>query len=308
MLKVVLYLLPISGMMLLRELSELSRVKISGAFLPEKFPDETADQRNFLEEAKIPYTIPTKLDKPRVKNWLQERKPDIALSVGYDKLLPKSLIEIPPLGTVNMHPALLPEYRGANPYFWVIKNREPYSGATLHLMDENFDTGPILSSHKVELDLTETVGELFYTLNELGCTLIVELIKQINNKGMPEAKQQREVDELSKAPRVEEKHLRIDWKEKYKEVDAHVRAGNPFFGAQTTFRGAELKVYEVERADFEQKASPGSIKATDEGPLVRCADSWVKLKTVRMGHYYQGSGQMFQKREKQALSVLSKVI
>ncbi|GEM_PF-5319606 len=308
MLKVVLYLLPISGMMLLRELNELNSVQVSGAFLPEKFPTETTDQRNFLEEANIPYSIPSELDSPRVKKWLQEKKPDIAISVGYDKLLPKFLIETPPLGTVNMHPALLPEYRGANPYFWVIKNREPYSGATLHLMDENFDTGPILSRHRVELDLTETVGELFYTLNELGCTLIVELLKQINDDGMPEAKKQREVENLPQAPRVQEKHLRIDWNKKYEEIEAHVRAGNPFFGAQTTFRGAELKIYEVERADFEQKASPGSIKATDSGPLVRCADGWVKLKSVCMGHYYQGSGKMFQKREQQALSVLSKVI
>ncbi len=308
MVELIVYLLPISGTMLLKQLEETEGVRIKGAFLPESFQAESQDQVIFLNQNEIPYKIPGKLSTIEIKEWVQEMDLDLGVSVGYDKKLPGWLVAQPEHGTANIHPALLPRYRGANPYFWVIKNREEKTGTTLHYMDEQFDTGPIISQQTISLEGNETMGEIFFELNNIGCSLALNLINQVKKSQIPAGESQPEKGDFPEAPRVNERHLRIDWSVPYEEIDALVRAGNPFFGAYTTFRGSKLKVYEIEKDSLSAKASPGSIKTSKDGPKVRCADSWVRLKSVRMGHYYVGTGKSFQTREEDALAVLNKMV
>lgn len=308
MLDILVYLLPISGTMLLKQLQQTDGVRVRAAFLAETFRAESQEQIQTLEERDIPYRIPGELESGEIKRWVNKWDFQLGISVGYDKKLPSWLINGPELGTVNIHPALLPRYRGANPYFWVIRNHEDKTGTTLHLMDEGFDTGPILSQREVSLDGNEAMGEVFFRLNELGCSMALDLIEEIQKSGMPSGKPQVTDGDFPDAPRINETHLRIDWSAPYEEIDALVRAGNPFFGAHTTFRGTKLKIFEVESVEDSQQASPGTIRTTEGGPLVRCKDGWVRLLTVRMGHYYVGSGKAFQQRESEALSVLNKLV
>ena len=94
-------------------------------------------------------------------NKVRELQPDVAIVCSFNFLLPKELYEIPKFGTINCHPSLLPDYRGANPYFHVINNNEKQTGITFHYVDETFDTGDIITQIPVDIYENDTMGSLF---------------------------------------------------------------------------------------------------------------------------------------------------
>lgn len=311
MLNLIVYLLPLSGELLLQELLALEKIKIQTALLPETFFKECQGLVPLLEEHDIRYKFPGgELDNPELKQWVTRKEHDLGVSIGYDKKLPPWLIRHPRLKNINIHPSLLPHYRGANPYFWVIKNQEPETGVTLHYMDENFDTGPIIRQEKLSLDNQTLMGELFIELNQTGSQMAGELVSGIaKDQSLPEASPQPEVDNPPEAPRVNSRHLKIDWTRDYKEIDALIRAGNPFFGAYSLFKGQKLKIFEIEKAkDIERENSrPGQIITTDRGPVVSCGDSWARLYNVSLEYHYRLSGKEFQRREQNALEILKQL-
>jgi methionyl-tRNA formyltransferase len=308
---IVTYLLPITGEILLQDLIELKQVNIKAALLPETFRSECATIIQMLNENNTPYKFPSNLADDNFLEWFCQYDYDIGISIGYDKKLPGRMIDYPEKGTLNIHPALLPEYRGANPYFWVIRNKEKHTGSTLHKMDEQFDTGPILKQKEIEIPEDVTMGELFISLNQLGSNMAISLLKDLlEGKEMPAGRPQSgtDTDDLPLAPRVIDRHLRIDWSEKYEDIDALVRAANPFFGAYCTFGGRRLEIYEIQKSDHREEKRPGAITTSDRGPLVRCCDCWVNLKVVRVRHFYEASGLEFQRREKTNLEILNRVV
>ncbi|MGM0381148.1 MAG: methionyl-tRNA formyltransferase [bacterium] len=312
MLDLIVYLLPLSGELLLRELLDLDSVRIKTALLPENFFKECQALPPLLEENNIRYKFPEgDLNSSRLKNWVDKQSHDLGVSIGYDKKLPGWLINHPRLKNINIHPSLLPNYRGANPYFWVVKNQETKTGVTLHLMDENFDTGPIIEQEEIALDEQTLMGDIFIRLNQMGSRMAAEKIKWIAEKDeLPPTREQPQLENPPEAPRVNDQHLRIDWSQKFDEINALVRAGNPFFGAFSLFRGQKLQIYEIQEAPEidETETKPGRIITTDRGPVVRCGDSWVRLNSVCLQYHYQLSGLEFQRREKEALEVLKQLI
>lgn len=304
----IIYLLPLSGEILLNELLEHSQVQIKAALIPDSFRGDCQTQVQKLQEKQIPYRVPANLSSNDFREWFESFSLDLGVSVGYDKKLPTKLIEGPEHGTLNIHPSLLPEYRGANPYFWVIRNREETSGVTVHWMDEEFDTGPIINQQRLTLAEDETMGTLFFLLNRWGIEQTIEIIEQYLETGsFPDSHAQDEgVHE--EAPSVTDVDLRIDWQESYREINAVVRAANPFLGAFTTFRGGIVRIYEVEKVSRDTLKEPGKIEKTDEGPVVQCQDSGVLLRVVQMEQFYKSSGKDFQRREKKAFEVLDRMI
>jgi len=304
----IIYLLPLSGEILLNELLEHSEVEVKAALIPESFRGDCETQMERLEKEEIPYRIPKDLSSDDFRTWIDSFSLDLGVSIGYDKKLPVELVERPQHGTMNIHPSLLPEYRGANPYFWVIRNQEETSGVTVHWMDEEFDTGPIIDQQKLTIAVDETMGTLFFLLNRWGVEQTIEIIEQFLETGsFPDSYAQTNSDH-PKAPSVRDVDLRIDWQEPYDEIDALVRAANPFLGAFTTFRGGIVRVYEVEEISPETQKEPGKVEKTKQGPLVHCQDSGVLLRVVQMEQFYKTSGKDFQRREEKAFEVLERMI
>lgn len=307
--KLVTYLLPLSGRKLLRNLVDRTGVSVEAAFLPQSYVNDCGASLRILRERDIPYQIPSDFDED-VRGWMDQFDLDLGLSVGYDKRLPEWAFSAPAMGTVNLHPSLLPRYRGANPYFWVINNRENETGITLHFMDEEMDTGPIVDQSRVSLDADTTVGDLFERLNTMGVERMMELLDELEAGGeLPEAQSQPPAPEAPEAPKLRDRDLRLDWTQPFEKVDAKVRAGNPHFGAFTTFRGSRLRIYEVSREeDHDEEADPAAIRRTDHGPLVRCEDDWARLGAVQVDQRYYATGVEFQRRESRALEVLNRVV
>lgn len=175
-------------------------------------------------------------------------KPDIALVCSFNYKLPKELYEIPVLGTLNIHPSLLPQYRGANPYFHVINNNEKETGVTLHFMDEDFDTGDIVKQIKFSLLPQETMGSLFNKSNEISAKLCVDVINFIEKGGILPRISQPKINDLKLAKKIFSgtDDVKIDWSKSTDEIERFIRALNPFFGATSIINGIELKFWEVE--------------------------------------------------------------
>lgn len=307
--KLVTYLLPLSGRKLLSNLVDGKNVSVEAAFLPESYVNDCGGSLRILQERNIPYRTPSVFDED-LREWLQQFELDIGLSVGYDKQLPEWVFSAPEMGTLNLHPSLLPRYRGANPYFWVIKNRKNETGVTLHFMDDGMDTGPIVDQQRVQLDGETTVGELFDQLNTLGIDRMLNVVDELEpGDPRPEASPQPSAPDAPTAPKLQDRDLRLDWSQPFGEIDAQVRAGNPHFGTFTTFKGSRLRIYEVSYEEGDDgDDDPSTIQRTDRGPLVRCADGWACLEAVQVDQRYYASGLEFQRRESKALNVLNRVV
>lgn len=175
------------------------------------------------------------------ENLLKEIKklsPDVAIVCSFNYLLPKELYSIPTYGTFNIHPSLLPDYRGANPYSHVILNKETKTGVTFHYMDEHFDTGDIVLQKAIPILSTDTMGTLFKRLNDLSKEMCIELLNMIENgEELPRIKQDNS-KEYIKAPKIKElsEETFINWKDTADNIERQTRALAPFILTNCNFR------------------------------------------------------------------------
>ena len=175
---------------------------------------------------------------------IKELNPDVICVVAYGKILPKEILEIPHLGSINVHGSLLPKYRGAAPIQWAVLNGDKITGVTTMYMDEGMDTGDIILTKKVEIGEDETTGELWEKLADLGGTLLVETLEQIEKNVAPRIKQG---DNFTIAPMLNKEMAKINWKEKTAlEIKNLVRGLNPIMGAYSTLNNKKLKIWKVQ--------------------------------------------------------------
>lgn len=171
--------------------------------------------------------------------------PDIAVVCAFNNKIPKEVLDIPPQGFINCHPSLLPEYRGGNPYFHVILNNETKTGTTIHYMDENFDTGDIITQEELPIEPDETLGLLFHKLNMQCAKLITEVIDKIDNNYILTRTPQDTTKKYKTAPIIDLTDIgtSINWSKDCFYIDRFVRACNPFFGAKSLFRGSKVIIW-----------------------------------------------------------------
>lgn len=175
---------------------------------------------------------------------IKELNPDIICVVAYGKILPKSLLEIPKYGCINVHPSLLPKYRGPAPIQWAILNGDKTTGVSIMYLDEGMDTGDIILQEKTEINKNETTGDLWNRLSIIGANLIVTAMQQIEEGIAPRIKQE---GESSIAPMLEKEIARINWSEKTGiEITNLVRGLNPIMGAYSYLEGKKMKFWNTE--------------------------------------------------------------
>ena len=179
-------------------------------------------------------------------NQIKELNPDVICVVAYGKILPKKILEIPKLGSINVHGSLLPKYRGAAPIQWAVINGDKYTGVTTMYMHDGMDTGDMILSQKVEISENETTGELWDRLSIVGGDLLVETLKQIEEGIAPRIKQG---DDFTIAPMLDKQMAKIDWDNKTAlEIKNLVRGLNPIMGAYSFLNGKKIKFWKVDLA------------------------------------------------------------
>ncbi len=186
----------------------------------------------------------TKAELSAISYKLKAIEPDLAIIAAYGKILPKEILEIPQYGFVNIHPSLLPKYRGASPIQYAILNGDEETGVTIMGVDEEMDHGPILANSRLPIADSDTYESLSKKLAILGAKLLIKTIpNHISGKIKP-IPQDHSLATYTKI--IKKEDGKIDWSKSAKEIERMTRAYYPWPGAWTVWNNKILKIFESE--------------------------------------------------------------
>jgi methionyl-tRNA formyltransferase len=212
----------------------------------------------------LPIYQPASLKEEEAQKKIASLGADVIVVAAYGLLLPSAVLRIPRFGCINIHPSLLPRWRGAAPIQRTIYAGDERTGVTIMQMEEGLDTGPILSQVSCDVSRLETSNTLHDKLAELGACALVEtlhLLEQGNIVAKPQDNSQ-----ATYANKISKEEALIDWMQSAKEIEQTVRAFNPWPVAYTSWQGQNLRIWMAHSISQEQQASPRTIlRATQEG-------------------------------------------
>ncbi len=224
-------------------------------------------------------------EKPRGDALLAEvaaLAPDLSVVVAYGHILPKAVIDLPPLGTLNIHASLLPAFRGADPIRAALLHGLATTGVSIMRMVPALDAGPVLHTLDTPIADDETYGELRERLAELGAQALVEALTLIEVGAAREVPQ--DDARATYAPKAERADARLDWTRPAEDVARAVRAYDPRPGAYGVLRGSDVKLFGARPVPVEERpaVAPGEVIAFgDDGLVVRCGEDAVRVTHVQ---------------------------
>jgi methionyl-tRNA formyltransferase len=222
-------------------------------------------------------------EKPRGDEFLEQLRalaPDLSVVVAYGHILPKAVIDLPSLGTVNIHASLLPALRGAAPIQGAIRDGLGETGVTIMQMVPALDAGPILHQTRTTILEDETAGELSLRLSELGAGALIEALALIE-LGMA-VPQPQDDSKATYAAKLTRESGFVDWQAGAHEVGRHIRAYDPKPGAWGRVNGAEVKLFGARIAPRGSSHGAGEVLAIDEaGMLVACGGGALRITVVQ---------------------------
>jgi methionyl-tRNA formyltransferase len=212
---------------------------------------------------------------------IKELSPDLIVVVAFGQILPRSLLDIPAFGCINVHASLLPFYRGAAPINWVLINGETETGITIMLLDEGMDTGDMLLQEKLPLMPTDTVATLHDRLAQSGARLLGKALDELGSTGWTRIQQDHA--KATYAPLLKKEDGLIQWQKSAREIHNQIRGMNPWPGCFTYFNGKLLKVFAVEVGEQQAKGTPGSIvEISEKGIAVATGTGTLILKEIQL--------------------------
>ena len=244
--------------------------------------------KKYAVEHQIPVLQPEKLRNEEFLQALKSYQADLQVVVAF-RMLPEVVWNMPPLGTINVHASLLPNYRGAAPINWAIINGEAASGVTTFKLKHEIDTGDILLQEKVIITETDNAGILHDKLMTTGAQLLVKTIDELRNntlKIIPQTSlttgDENEMS-LKHAPKIFTETCKIDWSKSTIEVYNLIRGLSPYPAAFTTVNDKKMKLFEVEKMIASHSFEPGYIE-TDHKKYIRfyCADGYISVKKLQL--------------------------
>ncbi|MDP6701396.1 MAG: methionyl-tRNA formyltransferase [Candidatus Latescibacteria bacterium] len=221
---------------------------------------------------------PASIRDPGLAAALSALAPDLFVVVAFS-ILPGKLLAIPRLGSVNLHPSLLPAYRGAAPIIWAVVNGEQETGISTFQLNPRVDAGDILLQRRVGIGPDETAGELEARLCRTGAEMVVETVDGLEDGTLSARPQDSEG--TTRAPKLDKEDGRIDWQRPAAAIRNQIRGMNPVPGAFTTWQGQPLKIHRAECADG--AGAPGTVRSADDrqGPVVACGAGALLLTEVQ---------------------------
>ena len=213
----------------------------------------------------IPVYQPERARDPEFFGVLEDLSPDVIVVVAFGQILPKTILQLPKYGCINVHASLLPKLRGAAPIQWSIINGDAESGVTIQQMDEGIDTGDILLMQKYTLDAKETGGSLFDRLASFGGSMVLEVLEQAEAGTLRPVPQNHE--EHTRAKMLSKETGRIDFSQSALQIERLIRGLNPWPSAYTYLEDKMLKLWAAEVIPAEQAAEYG-LDSTEPGTVV----------------------------------------
>lgn len=249
------------------------------------FRKQSVTLKQLAEQRVIPYRFMTSSNDKGLESWIAGKEPDVILVYSMSQLLKPNIFSIPKQGTINLHTAYLPEYRGPNPDFWQYYHLEMTPGVTVHYVDAGEDTGDIILHERVEIPLgIKSPDRLDLLVGKVGVRLILEALKQIE-AGSVERKQQPKESPTQRARNIrkEEHNSIIDWRNWPVERIWHVMRGTELWldcVDQPTglLNGQRWQVGDFERVQVDREEEElGKVMKDEKGFFVVCRDGVIRL-------------------------------
>ncbi|WP_188205756.1 methionyl-tRNA formyltransferase [Alkalibacillus aidingensis] len=216
------------------------------------------------QEHEIPVLQPEKI-KHEYQDVL-DYNPDLIVTAAFGQILPKELLEVPPLGCINVHASLLPELRGGAPIHYAILEGKKKTGVTIMYMVEALDAGDMIAKQSVEIEESDHVGTLHDKLSQVGATLLKEVLPKLI-RGEIDAEPQNH-HEATFAYNIKRDQERIDWTNSQEAIYNHIRGLHPWPVAFTTYNYQTIKVWWGEKLNQTTEEAPGTIIDIQEQGLV----------------------------------------
>jgi methionyl-tRNA formyltransferase len=202
------------------------------------------------------------------RDQLATIRPDAIIVVGYGRIIPQWMIDLPRLGNLNLHASLLPKYRGAAPIQWAIASGESVTGVTTMRIDAGLDTGDILMQRTIPIGMEDTAETLGPKLASPGADLMVETLRGLETGQLRPVPQDH--SQATLAPILKKEDGRMDFARSARELFNRLRGFQPWPGAFTIFKGKTLQVHRAQPAQHADKLTPGQIAVEGTRILVGC--------------------------------------
>jgi len=224
---------------------------------------------------------PVKIRLEENVEYLKNYDADIFVVAAFGQILPKSLLDMPKHGCINVHASLLPKYRGAAPIQWAVINGDPVTGVTIQQMDIGVDTGDIIVTKELAIEADETGGGLFDKLAVVGAEACLEAMEQIANGTATRTPQNHE--EATHVSMISKEFGIIDWHKSAVEIERLIRGLNPWPSAYTKLDGKTFKIWKAEVVEENTDAKPGTIVAVEKNSLkVQTGEGVLSLLEVQL--------------------------
>lgn len=230
-------------------------------FQPETLRDESAQQQMALLSA------------------------DVLINVAYGVLLPKAILNIPRLGCINIHPSLLPRWRGAAPIQRALLEGDAITGVTIMRMDEGLDTGDIFKQAQIPIERDDTSATLLTKSADLGAELLLDVLQELQNGSAKSVPQDNNL--ATYAAKITKEEAQLNWTLDAVQLDRMVRAFNPWPIAYCEIDGKHIRVWQSQPIDCKTDSLPGTIiQASGEGIDIACGKGILRLEKIQLpgGH------------------------
>jgi methionyl-tRNA formyltransferase len=213
---------------------------------------------------------------------LQRLKPELFVVASFGLIFPKWVLDLPAVGSINVHPSLLPKHRGPSPMQWAILNGDEITGITIMKMVEKMDAGNIIYQEHATIDRDDNTITLSKKLSERSAKILPEIIDYINEKGLVEGTEQK-IEEATYTPIIKKEMGKINWDKKATEIVRQIKAFALWPTAYTTLDNVLLKIFDGEINAINRKEIPGMILGKNkEGILVSTVDGSILIKEIQL--------------------------
>ena len=227
----------------------------------------------------LPVSQPEKIKSPEFLQQLSDWKPDVIAVTAFGRILPKAILDLPPMGCVNVHGSLLPAYRGAAPIQWALIHGDAETGITTMLMDEGMDTGAVLLQQTVSIEPEETSLELGARLAKVGGALLAETLTRLAERSIVPRAQDH--TRATSAPLLKKEDGVIDWTQSATEIANRIRGLSPWPGSYTFHREHRLIIW---KGRVEAQGGPGRSEGQRPGTILAVGQKsfWVETGEGRL--------------------------
>jgi methionyl-tRNA formyltransferase len=232
------------------------------------------------ESVAIPVLQPTKIKTPEFEAELRSYNPDLLIVAAYGRILPANILDLPPLGCINIHGSLLPRHRGAAPIQWAVLAGDKEAGVTIMEMDVGMDTGDMLMPVSIPMADDETAGSLFDKLSRLGGTALLKALKLLHQDKLPAIEQDHNL--ATEAPPLSKADGAMDWSRPATELHCFIRGMDPWPTAYSFLNGKRFRFFSPELSEATSTLSPGSIiEANADGLLLATGEGSLLLREIQ---------------------------